>query len=74
MSSQAISFWVLCILLLYQLALIFAPFWTPIVWAMLLARLFCPLYQRLMRLMRGQVTLSAALVGAGRGRLRDGHR
>ena len=63
MSPQILSatFLVLCSLLLYLLALIFAPFLTPILWAMILVRLFFPLYLWLMRLMRGQSTLSAAL-------------
>ena len=63
MSSQALStaFLVLCSLLLYQLALIFAPFFTPILWALILVRLFYPLYQYLTRQLRGQTTVSAAL-------------
>ncbi|MDQ6735466.1 MAG: AI-2E family transporter [Nitrospirota bacterium] len=63
MSPQVLStaFLVLCSLLLYQLALIFAPFFTPILWALILVRLFDPLYQHLTRLLRGQGTLSAAL-------------
>jgi predicted PurR-regulated permease PerM len=60
MSPQVISFWVLCALLFYRLALIFAPFWTPIGWAMILARLFYPVYQRLRWLIWGQRTLSTA--------------
>ena len=63
MSPQVLStaFLILCTLVLYQLALIFAPFFTPILWALILARLFYPLYQYLLRLLRGQVTLSALL-------------
>jgi predicted PurR-regulated permease PerM len=63
MSPQVLSaaFLVLCALLLYVLFLIFAPFLTPILWALILVRLFYPLNQRLMRLMRGRATLSAAL-------------
>ena len=63
MSPQVLStaFLILCTLVLYQLALIFAPFFTPILWALILARLFYPLYQYLLRLMRGQATLSAFL-------------
>jgi predicted PurR-regulated permease PerM len=63
MSPQILStaFLVLCTLLLYQLALIFAPFFTPILWALILARLFYPLYQYLLRVSRGQVTVSAFL-------------
>ncbi len=63
MSPQVLStaFLILCSLVLYQLALIFAPFFTPILWALILARLFYPLYQYLSRLLRGQATLSALL-------------
>ncbi len=63
MSPQTLStaFLILCSLVLYQLALIFAPFFTPILWALILARLFFPLYESLLRLLRGQRTLSAAL-------------
>ena len=63
MSPQVLStaFLILCALVLYQLALIFAPFFTPILWALILARLFYPLYQYLLRLLRGQATLSAFL-------------
>ena len=63
MSPQALStaFLVLCFFLLYVLALIFTPFMTPILWAMILVRLFYPVYQRLTRLLRGRTTASAAL-------------
>jgi predicted PurR-regulated permease PerM len=63
MSPQVLStaFLILCALVLYQLALIFAPFFTPILWALILARLFYPLYQYLLRLLRGQASLSAFL-------------
>jgi predicted PurR-regulated permease PerM len=47
--------------LLYQLALIFAPFFTPIVWALILARLFYPVYRYLIGLLRGRATIAAAL-------------
>ena len=63
MSPQTLStaFLILCSLVLYQLALIFAPFFTPILWALILARLFFPMYKSLLRFLRGQRTLSAAL-------------
>ena len=63
MSPQVLStaFLILCSLVLYQLAVIFAPFFTPILWALILARLFYPLYEYLLRLLRGQTTLSAIL-------------
>ena len=63
MSPQVLStaFLILCSLVLYQLALIFAPFFTPILWALILARLFYPLYEYLLRILRGHPTVSAAL-------------
>jgi predicted PurR-regulated permease PerM len=63
MSPQVLStaFLILCSLLLYQLALIFAPFFTPILWALILVRLFYPVYQRLTEALRGRSTASAAL-------------
>ena len=39
MSPQVLSAAFLILYLLYQLALIFAPFFTPILWASILARL-----------------------------------
>src|SRR5690349_7942049 len=63
MSPQALStaFLVLCFLVLYQLTLIFAPFFTPILWALILARMFYPLYRSLFRLTAGHATVSAAV-------------
>ncbi len=63
MSPQVLSvaFLVLCSLLLYVLALIFAPFMTPILWAMILVRLFYPFYQWLTRMLGDRTTVSAAL-------------
>lgn len=63
MSPQVLSaaFLLLCSLLLYMLALIFAPFMTPILWAMILVRLFYPLYQWLTRKLGDRTTASAAL-------------
>src|SRR5690242_8691407 len=63
MSPQVLStaFLILCFLLLYQLALIFAPFLTPILWALILVRLFYPVYQRLTGWLRGHTTVSALL-------------
>ncbi len=39
----------------------FRAFFTPILWALILARLFYSLYEYLSHLLRGQTTLSAAL-------------
>ncbi|MBA3612359.1 MAG: AI-2E family transporter [Nitrospirales bacterium] len=63
MSPQVLSvaFLVLCSILLYALALVFAPFMTPILWAMILVRLFYPLYQWLNRMLGDRTSISAAL-------------
>lgn len=49
----------LCCLLLYQLALFLAPFFTPIFRAFRMTRLFYPIFQRLTSLLRGHTTASA---------------
>ncbi len=46
---------------LNQWALIFAPFFTPILCALILARFFYPIYQRQTSLLRGHTTASAVL-------------
>jgi predicted PurR-regulated permease PerM len=63
MSPQILSaaFLILCSLLLYQLALIFAPFFTPILWALILARLFYPIYRYLTSVLRDHTNASAVL-------------
>ena len=53
------TFLVLLFFLLYQLFLIFAPFLTNILWALLLARLFYPVYDRLKDGLRGKATVAA---------------
>src|SRR5687768_13811384 len=53
---------VFVVLLVYLLFWIFAPFLTSILWALILARLFSPLHERLASLMRGQRVLSAVLM------------
>ncbi len=59
----SITFLVLFVLvLLYLLFWIFAPFLTPILWALILARLFYPVHERLARLVRGKRALSAMLM------------
>ena len=50
------------IILLYLLFSILAPFLTPILWALILARLFYPIHERLARLARGKRALSAMLM------------
>src|SRR5688572_2784254 len=50
------------ILLLCLLFWIFAPFLTPILWALILARLFSPIHERLASLLRGKRAWSAILM------------
>jgi predicted PurR-regulated permease PerM len=57
-----ISFLILFVLLLYQFGLILSPFFMPIMWAVILARLTYPMYERLRRWSRGRENLSAALM------------
>ena len=57
-----ITFLILFVLLLYQLGLILSPFFKPIMWAIILARLTYPVYLRLLRWSRGRENLSAALM------------
>jgi predicted PurR-regulated permease PerM len=48
--------------LLYLLFRIFAPFLPPILWALILARLFHPVHERLARWVRGKRAVSAMLM------------
>lgn len=50
------------VLLLYLVFAIFAPFLTPIMWSLILARLFYPVHERLARFLRGKRALSAILM------------
>jgi predicted PurR-regulated permease PerM len=53
-------FFAMFLFLLYQLYRVFTPFLGPIVWAGVLAMVFYPLYQRVLRALRGNTTLAAA--------------
>jgi predicted PurR-regulated permease PerM len=55
----AFFFFAAFIFLLYQLYRVFAPFLGPIVWAAILTLVFYPLYQRVLRRLRGNDTLAA---------------
>jgi predicted PurR-regulated permease PerM len=57
----AAFFFAVFVFLLYQLGLFLAPFFTPLVWATILALTFYPLTTRLTRLLRGNRT-AASLV------------
>ena len=60
LSTSFLVFFVL--VLLYLLFRIFAPFLTAIIWALILARLFHPVHERLARSVRGKRSLSAMLM------------
>lgn len=61
----SIVFFVLLVLLLYQIGLMFQPFLFPALWAGLLVHWAFPLHVRLTRLFRGNETLSAATLTVG---------
>ncbi len=54
-----VAFLIFCSLLLYLLGVMFAPFFTPIMWALILVKLFYPMYQRMTFALHGRSTLSA---------------
>lgn len=55
----AVFFFGAFLFLLYQLYLVFSPFFAPIVWAAILAMVCYPLYQLVLRGTRGRATLAA---------------
>ena len=57
-----LSFFVFFILIFFQLVGVFKLFLTPILWAVILALVFYPLYLRVCRLLRGQRTLASLAV------------
>jgi predicted PurR-regulated permease PerM len=57
-----VFFFALLSLILYAAFLILTPFLTAIVWAVILAILFYPLYAWLLHLLRGRATLAAIIV------------
>lgn len=61
----SIVFFVLLVLLLYQIGLMFQPFVFPALWAGLLAHWAFPLHVRLTKLFSGNETLSAATLTVG---------
>jgi len=56
------AFFVVLLVLLYQIAIIFAPFLVPVLWAVIIARMSNTLYLRLVHLLRGRDTLAAGLL------------
>ena len=58
----ALFFFVAFIFFLYELYRVFSSFLLPIVWAAILAMLFYPLHEVVLRQLRGRVTLAALLL------------
>ena len=56
------AFFVVLLVLLYQIAIIFAPFLVPVLWAVIIARMSNTLYLKLVHLLRGRDTLAAGLL------------
>lgn len=57
-----LAFFLVLLVLIYQIAVIFAPFLVPILWAVIIARMTNGLYVKLAHLLRGRDTLAAALL------------
>src|ERR1043165_5843187 len=56
------AFFAVLLVLLYQMAIIFAPFLIPVLWAMIIARMSNALYVKLVHLLRGRETLAASIL------------
>jgi len=57
-----LAFFLVLLVLFYQIAVIFAPFLVPVLWAVIIARMTNGLYVKLVHLLRGRDTLAAALL------------
>lgn len=57
-----LAFFLVLLVLCYQIAVIFAPFLVPILWAVIIARMTNGLYVKLVHLFQGRDTLAAALL------------
>ncbi|MDI3463470.1 MAG: hypothetical protein OJF50_002291 [Nitrospira sp.] len=57
-----LAFFLILLVLFYQIAVIFAPFLVPILWAVIIARMSNGPYVKLVHLLRGRDTLAAALL------------
>ena len=60
-----LCFFVILLVLLYQIAEIFSPFLRPLLWAVILTHITFPLHTRLTALLRGREVASAALLTVG---------
>jgi len=56
------AFFAVLLVLLYQMAIIFAPFLVPVLWAIIIARMSNALYVKLVHLLRGRETLAASIL------------
>jgi len=57
-----LAFFLVLLVLFYQIAVIFAPFLVPVLWAVIIARMSNGPYLKLVHLLRGRDTLAAALL------------
>lgn len=57
-----LAFFIVLLVLFYQIAVIFAPFLVPVLWAVIIARMSNSLYLKLVHLLRGRDTLAASLL------------
>lgn len=60
-----LAFFLVLLVLFYQIAVIFEPFLIPILWAIIIARMSNGLYVKLVQLLRGRDTLASALLTFG---------
>ncbi|WP_447976790.1 AI-2E family transporter [Candidatus Nitrospira bockiana] len=61
----ALGFFIVLVVLLYQIAVIFRPFFFPVLWAVILAHITYPLHRRLAALLGGRHALSAGILTVG---------
>ncbi len=61
MSIQRVSFYVLLVVVTVAFVWLLTPYYTAILWAVILAILFFPVHRRLERLMGGRSTIAALL-------------
>lgn len=57
-----LAFFLVFLVLFYQIAVIFSPFLVPVLWAVIIARMSNGLYMKLVHLLRGRDTLAAGLL------------
>lgn len=57
-----LAFFLVLLVLFYQIAVIFAPFLVPVLWAIIIARMTHGLYVKLVHLLRGRDALAAGLL------------